>query len=139
MNTVSKFATDSKIILVSFLVAAIVVFYVAVGAWINLNNRFIGVEEYASSTRLLTSLDKLRVYELSFSNDYNEQVIEEFNQEAEQEPRKRVSHHVSALRPRQRNLVAFWQRNEASRCKHRTVSLSVLHVPLRLEFLDGFL
>ncbi|MFM2608153.1 response regulator [Vibrio chagasii] len=83
MNTVSKFATDSKIILVSFLVAAIVVFSVAVGAWINLNNRFIGVEEYASSTRLLTSLDKLRVYELSFSNDYNEQVIEEFNQEAE--------------------------------------------------------
>ncbi|MFZ3407144.1 response regulator [Vibrio chagasii] len=82
MNTVSKFATDSKIILVSFLVAAIVVFSVAVGAWINLNNRFIGVEEYASSTRLLTSLDKLRVYELSFSNDYNEQVIEEFNQEA---------------------------------------------------------
>ncbi|CAH6783002.1 Phosphorelay protein LuxU [Vibrio chagasii] len=83
MNTVSKFATDSKIILASFLIAAIVVFSVAVGAWINLNNRFIGVEEYASSTRLLTSLDKLRVYELSFSNDYNEQVIEDFNQESE--------------------------------------------------------
>ncbi|MDD1826580.1 response regulator [Photobacterium sp. ZSDE20] len=82
MNTVSRFATDSKIILISFLIAAIVVFSVAVGAWINLNNRFIGVEEYASSTRLLTSLDKLRVYELSFSNDYNEQVIEDFNQEA---------------------------------------------------------
>ncbi|MFA0016033.1 response regulator [Vibrio lentus] len=84
MNTVSRFATDSKIILVSFLVAAIVVFSVAVGAWINLNNRFIGVEEYASSTRLLTSLDKLRVYELSFSNDYNKQLIANFNQEAEQ-------------------------------------------------------
>ncbi|WP_299129593.1 response regulator [uncultured Vibrio sp.] len=82
MNTVSRFATDSKIILISFLIAAIVVFSVAVGAWINLNNRFIGVEEYASSTRLLTSLDKLRVYELSFSNDYNEQVIEDFDQEA---------------------------------------------------------
>ncbi|WP_276329774.1 sensor histidine kinase, partial [Vibrio lentus] len=84
MNTVSRFANDSKIILVSFLVAAIVVFSVAVGAWINLNNRFIGVEEYASSTRVLTSLDKLRVYELSFSNDYNEQVIASFDQEAEQ-------------------------------------------------------
>lgn len=84
MNTVSKFATDSKIILVSFLVAAIVVFSVAVGAWINLNNRFIGVEEYASSTRLLTSLDKLRVYELSFSNDYKQQVVEDFDQETEQ-------------------------------------------------------
>ena len=83
MNTVSRFANDSKIILVSFLVAAIVVFSVAVGAWINLNNRFIGVEEYASSTRVLTSLDKLRVYELSFSNDYNEQVIASFNKEAE--------------------------------------------------------
>ncbi|MEL0608953.1 response regulator [Vibrio echinoideorum] len=84
MNTVSRFANDSKIILVSFLVAAIVVFSVAVGAWINLNNRFIGVEEYASSTRVLTSLDKLRVYELSFSNDYNEQVVSSFDQEAEQ-------------------------------------------------------
>ncbi|WP_299692613.1 response regulator [uncultured Vibrio sp.] len=84
MNTVSRFASDSKKILVSFLVAAIVVFSVAVGAWINLNDRFIGVEQYASSTRLLTSLDKLRVYELSFSNNYNEQVISRFNQEAEQ-------------------------------------------------------
>ncbi|MFA0678564.1 hybrid sensor histidine kinase/response regulator, partial [Vibrio sp. 10N.222.51.A6] len=51
---------------------------------INLNDRFIGVEQYASSTRLLTSLDKLRVYELSFSNDYNEKVIANFNQEAKQ-------------------------------------------------------
>ncbi|MEZ9601447.1 response regulator, partial [Vibrio sp. 10N.286.46.A8] len=84
MNTVSRFATDSKIILISFLVAAVVVFSVAVGAWINLNDRFIGVEQYASSTRLLTSLDKLRVYELSFSNDYNEKVIANFNQEAKQ-------------------------------------------------------
>lgn len=84
MNTVSRFATDSKLILTSFLVAAIVVFSVAVGAWINLNDRFIGVEQYASSTRLLTSLDKLRVYELSFSNDYSEQVISSFDQEAEQ-------------------------------------------------------
>ncbi|MEZ8878279.1 response regulator [Vibrio lentus] len=83
MNTVSRFTKDSKIILISFIVAAIVVFSVAAGAWINLNNRFIGVEEYASSARLLTSLDKLHVYELSFSNDYNKQVIANFNQEAE--------------------------------------------------------
>ncbi|WP_261884449.1 response regulator [Vibrio pomeroyi] len=83
MNTVSRFASDSKKILISFIVATIVLFSVAVAAWFNLNNRFVGIEDYAVSTQLLTSLDKLRVHELSFSNERKPQSAQLFNKEAE--------------------------------------------------------
>ncbi|MGF1753971.1 response regulator [Vibrio makurazakiensis] len=69
MNTVSRFASDSKKILVAFVVSTLILFSVAAASWVNLNNRFQGIEDYALSTQLLTSLDKLRVYELTFSND----------------------------------------------------------------------
>ncbi|MBY7732289.1 response regulator [Vibrio splendidus] len=83
MNTVSRFASDSKKILISFIIATIVLFSVAVAAWFNLNNRFVGIEDYAVSTQLLTSLDKLRVHELSFSNERIPQSAQLFYKEAE--------------------------------------------------------
>ena len=69
MNTVSRFASDSKKILVAFVISTLVLFSVAAAGWFNLNKRFLGVEDYALSTQLLTSVDKLRVYELTFSDD----------------------------------------------------------------------
>ena len=69
MNTVSRFASDSKKILTAFVMSTLVLFSVAAAGWYNLNNRFQGIEDFALSTQLLTSLDKLRVYELTFSND----------------------------------------------------------------------
>ncbi|WP_286291964.1 response regulator [Vibrio apostichopi] len=83
MNTVSRFASDSKKILISFIIATIVLFSVAVAAWFNLNNRFVGIEDYAVSTQLLTSLDKLRVHELSFSNERIPLSAQLFYKEAE--------------------------------------------------------
>ncbi len=82
MNTVSRFASDSKNTHL-FYYYTIVLFSVAVAAWFNLNNRFVGIEDHAVSTQLLTSLDKLRVHELSFSNERIPQSAQLFYKEAE--------------------------------------------------------
>ncbi|MBW3696936.1 response regulator [Vibrio sp. T187] len=84
MNTVSRFASDSKKILSAFVISTLVLFSVAAAGWFNLNTRFQGIEDYALSTQLLTSLDKLRVYELTFSNDTTRAAAEMVLSEAEE-------------------------------------------------------
>lgn len=108
MNTVSRFASDSKKILVAFVISTLVLFSVAAAGWFNLNKRFLGVEDYALSTQLLTSVDKLRVYELTFSDDNQLPAAEMVFNEANETTKLAQLYAENSQQPKATNLLASY-------------------------------
>lgn len=78
MDSVNKYAFDSKRILAGFIVASILLLIAGIMGWITLNQRFDTVDHYANNAQLRSALENMKIIEQSYVRQRNESLIGEF-------------------------------------------------------------
>lgn len=79
MDSVNKYAFDSKRILAGFIVASILLLIAGIMGWMTLNQRFDTVDHYASNAQLRSALENMKITEQSYIRLPDESLIGEFD------------------------------------------------------------
>lgn len=80
MDTVNKYALDSKRILTGFVVASILLLIAGVMGWVTLNQRFETIDHYANNAQLRSTLENMKIVEQSYIRQPNTELIGLFHE-----------------------------------------------------------
>lgn len=83
MDSVNKYAFDSKRILAGFIVASILLLVAGIMGWMTLNQRFDTVDHYASNAQLRSALENMKITEQSYIRLPDESLNDKFDAQLE--------------------------------------------------------
>lgn len=79
MDSVNKYALDSKRILAGFIIAAAMLLIAGIMGWLTLNQRFDTVDHYANNAQLRSALENMKINEQSYIRQPDQSIADQFD------------------------------------------------------------